>query len=96
MKRKIKKVKISFRNWRLYFNPWAMYYKIKIEKELNAALDRDNDKIIEHSKNVVLFGKCNGDCGCLILHQNLRTANPAHNNQGPAKPSSDGQSQVMQ
>ena len=73
-----------------------MYYKIKIEKELNAALDRDNDKIVEHSKNVLMLGKCNGDCGCLILHQNLKTANQAHSNQAHAKPSADGKSQVMQ
>lgn len=94
--RMIKKVKIEFRHWWLYLNPMAVWYKIKIERELNAALDRDHEKIVEHANNVALFGKCNGDCGCLVLHPNLKTANPPHNSQEPAKPSAGGQSQAKQ
>lgn len=94
--RMIKKVKIEFKHWWLYLNPRAVWYKIKIERELNAVLDRDHEKIAEHARSVALWGKCNGDCGCLILHPNLKTANPPRSNQENAKPSAGDRSQLMQ
>lgn len=95
-KKKIKIVTIKFAHWWMIFNPGLWAAKKKLEKDMNEMMEKNAAKISDHVANAVLFGKCNGDCGCAVLHPNLRTANQAHSNQGPAKPSADGQSQVTQ
>lgn len=89
MKKKNKYVRLKFSKWWMVFLPKYRKHLKETEESLNDAIHRDIEKIKAHTLNQMTLGACNGDCGCLNFHPNLKTEAPHNKNQDSSKSSAD-------